>query len=414
MPEQKNTRATAEPFKMVIACMITMLAVSTVFMTQSIFPEISASFKINLTQARLSFSVVSLCYALSFFFIGPVLDQYSLPKVAVFGLSLLSLDLLFASCAPHFNLFIFSMGLTGFCAALIPATMFPYVATTAPKNKMGLYVGLIVLSATIGVIFGRVSMGILTSLAGWRVSFRIFMVVIVCFLLVTFFSLARNHRKTVPKKASLFTLYKDSMKRILNGKVASLLLAGFSLFFGFLGMITFLTYRLAQPPFSFSAGEIGWISLAGLTAVVAPFSGALSQKTGIFKLIFPGLSLCLLSLQILGWCDSVLLIVVGLLFLFLGVYSCQPLIFLLIGEHIPKESIGNASSLYILFCIGGGSLSSVVLGPVWSRFGWPGITLACSLSIALSILLMITIRVKPEHKESGTIPRQACSPDASD
>jgi YNFM family putative membrane transporter len=250
-------------------------------MTQPIFLEISESFKIDITQARFSFSVVSLFYAASFFFIGPAVDKYSLPTVSVTGVSLLSLMVLFASYINHFGLFTFIMGLIGFCAALIPAAMFPYVATSAPQNKVGLYVGSIVASATLGVILGRVSMGILTSVAGWRFSFRIFTIVMILFLFVTFLSLVKNQNKKPNNTFPLFAMYKNSIRIMLDPKAILLLLVGFALFFGFLGMITFLTYRLTEPPFSFSAGEIGWISFAGLTAIIAPFAGIISQKTGI-------------------------------------------------------------------------------------------------------------------------------------
>jgi MFS family permease len=51
--------------------------------------------------------------------------------------------------------------------------MFPYIAKTSPKTKTGLYMGSIVASGTLGAIFGRVFMGLLTSIAGWHISFRI-------------------------------------------------------------------------------------------------------------------------------------------------------------------------------------------------------------------------------------------------
>jgi YNFM family putative membrane transporter len=149
-----------------------------------------------------------------------------------------------------------------------------------------------------------------------------------------------------------------------------------------------LTYRLIAPPFNFTSGEVGWISFAGITALVAPFAGNLSQKIGTYKLIFPSLLLCLLSFQLMGWFLSITLTVLGLLLLFLGVYVCQPLVFLLIGQNVPKESIGSASSLYILFCIGGGSLSSILLGPVWRSHGWSGITTICTVSLLISLLIM--------------------------
>jgi YNFM family putative membrane transporter len=68
--------------KVIIACTINLLAVSTVFMTQSIFLELSESFRIDLTQARLSFSIVSLFHAVSFFSSG-------LPPISLICLRLL-------------------------------------------------------------------------------------------------------------------------------------------------------------------------------------------------------------------------------------------------------------------------------------------------------------------------------------
>lgn len=375
-------------FRILIACTINLLAVSTVFMTQSIFLEISESFKIDLTQARFSFSIVSLFYSASFFFLGPVADKFDLPKMAFTGLLLLAITIFAASYVAGFSLFIIAMALIGFGAALIPASMFPHIAKTSPQNKIGIYVGSIVASGTLGVIFGRVSMGVLTSIVGWRLSFKIVAFIILFLAVITFLYLVEKQAEKSKNNQSLSILYINSIRLLFDPQILSLLLAGFSLFIGFLGMVTFLTYRLIAPPFNFSSGEVGWISFAGITALIAPFAGNLSKKIGTYKIIFPGLLVCLASFQIMGWFESITLTVLGLLLLFLGVYVCQPLLFLLIGQYVSKESIGSASSLYILFCIGGGSLSSILLGPAWRSHGWSGITVICTISLLISLVIM--------------------------
>jgi len=387
--------------KILIACTINLLAVSTVFMTQSIFLELSESFKIDITQARFSFSIVSLFYAASFFFLGPAADKFDLPKIAVTGVLLLAITVFGSSYAASFSLFIIAMALMGICAALIPASMFPHIAKTSPKYKIGIYMGSIVASGTLGVIFGRVSMGLLTSIIGWQFSFRVVSFVLFFLSALTFLSLVEKHDEKSKNHQKLTRLYANSIRLFFNPKILSLLLAGFSLIFGFLGMVTFLTYRLIAPPFNFSSGEVGWISFAGITALIAPFAGNLSQKIGTYKIIFPGLLICLLSFQVMGWFQSITLTALGLLLLFLGVYACQPLMFLLIGQNVPKESIGSASSLYILFCIGGGSLSSIFLGPVWRSYGWHGITTLCSISLLISLLIMSIITLKERDIENG-------------
>ena len=387
--------------KILIACIINLLAVSTVFMTQSIFLELSESFKIDITQARFSFSIVSLSYSASFFFLGPAADKFDLPKIAVTGLLLLAITVFCASYASNFGLFILAMALMGICAASVPASMFPHIAKTSPKNKIGVYLGSIIAAGTLGVIFGRVSMGLLTSNIGWQSSFRIVSVVLFFLSAISFLSLVEKHNKKSRNHQKLFKLYTNSIRLMFNLKILSLLSVGFSLYFGFLGMVTFLTYRLVAPPFYFSSGEVGWISFAGITALIAPFSGNISQKIGTYKIIFPGLLICLLSFQLMGWFQSITLIVLGLLLLFLGVYACQPLVFLIIGQNVPRESIGSASSLYILFCIGGGSLSSIFLGPIWRSYGWHGITTLCSVSLLISLLIMTIISLKERNIEGG-------------
>ena len=385
---------------MLNACIINLLAVSTVFMTPSIFLELSQTFGTDITQARFSFSVVSLTYCVSFFFLGPAADKFNLPKMAITGLLLLAATVFYSSLTSDFSLFVLAMALMGISAAMVPAAMFPHIAKTAPPNKIGVYMGSIVASGTLGVILGRVLMGIMTAMIGWQASFRIVAAGMVILAAVTFPHLIKRDGRKSTNTEKLSRLYLNALRLLSNGKILSFLLVGFCLFVGFLGMVTFLTYRLIAPPFNFSSGEIGWISFAGITALIAPFSGYLSQRFGQYRTIFVGLLFCLLSFQLMGWFQSVTLTAVGILMLFLGVYICQPLVFILIGQSAPSEAIGSASSLYILFCVGGGSLSSIFLGPVWQSSGWPGVTAVCTVSILIS-LSILTMQAIGERRKDG-------------
>ncbi|WP_300667749.1 MFS transporter [Desulfoluna sp.] len=383
-----------------LACLMVMTAVATVFMTQSIFLEIATSFHLEIARARFAFSVASLSYSAAFFFIGPLADRFDLPKMALTGLMALSVVIFGAASITRFSLFVTAMGLIGVSAALIPASLFPHMTLMAPREKIGLHVGAIVASGTLGIVFGRVIMGVLTAHRGWPSAFRMVSGLLLVLAVAGWvFLVEKGPRRTQPK-ANLSDLYKGSLRLLLRPRPQALLATGFFLFFGFLGMVTFLTYRLTAPPFDFTSGEVGWISLAGITALIAPFAGHLSQKTGPFRVILPGLGLCLVALQLMGWFQSIPLVTLGLLLLFAGAYCCQPLLFLLIGECVPKESLGTASSLYILVCIGGGSLSSMVLGPVWTAWGWPGVTLACSLSIAIAAGITGTLAITENKKKN--------------
>ncbi|SCX89936.1 MFS transporter [Desulfoluna spongiiphila] len=391
--------------KAATTCLMVMTAVATVFMTQSIFLEISTAFQLDIARARFAFSVASLCYAAAFFFIGPLADRFDLPKMALTGLTALWAAILLASVAPSFSYFITAMGLIGFSAALVPASMIPHMTLLAPPKKLGLYVGAVVASGTLGIVFGRVAVGLLTAHLGWRVAFRIVAVLLMVLWAAAYAWLMETTPRRQPAPRKLSELYLGAIRLVCTPKPLALFATGFFLFFGFLGMVTFLTYRLTAPPFFFTAGEVGWISLAGLTALIAPFAGSISQQTGPYKVSLPGLGICLVALQLMGWSESVPLITLGLLLLFAGAYCCQPLIFLLIGASVPKTALGSASSLYILVCIGGGSLSSMVLGPVWALWGWPGITLACSLSLAMAAGVLGTLAMREAQGNQNALCR---------
>nr|WP_269746323.1 MFS transporter [Desulfogranum japonicum] len=374
-----------------VICSLVMMAVSTVFMNQAILLELSQFFSVSLPEARLSFSYVSLSYSITFLLAGPIMDQGNLRYIALYSALLLAGTLFMTPYVGTYPGFLLCMFPLGICAALIPASMFPCMALIAPEKNKGFYVGSVVAAATLGVIWGRVLCGVLTSLIGWSGAYQVIaIVVLICTVLAAVYLPSGSRKATT--ETSLITAYTKAYRLVFQKRSMGLMLVGSTLFFGFLGMVTFLSYRLNLSPFFFSSGEIGCISFAGITALVAPFSGHLSHKYPSEKIIFAGLCFALASSLLLGWASNVPFIILGLFLLFLSVYTCQPLIFLLVGRSVSAEFVGSASSFYIFFCIGGGSLSSMILGPVWTVYGWHGTVVACSLSIGASLILMLLLK----------------------
>jgi len=371
-----------------LACILTMLAVGTVFMNQAVFPDIAGSFHVDAQEARLSFSVISLCYSLAFFFVGPVADSFDHRKIAAGGCALIATLLMIAMGLREYPWYLACTGLVGLAAATVPASMFPYVSRLASPRESGVYIGAVVASSTLGIVAGRAALGAFTGFIGWRGAYGLFSLIFALLAVLSAGGLGTTPGKW-RKNKNIVKSYSEMVKMVMRPATASLLLTGFFLFFGFLGTITFLTYRLASPPFSFSAAEVGYISFAGLVAIVAPFSGGLSRRFGTYTIVFPSLLVCLGAMPILCWSRTVFWAASGMLLLFLGVYACQPLLFLLLGRRISSTALGSASSLYILFCIGGGSVASLVLGGVWKECGWTGVVLACSLSITVALGLAV-------------------------
>jgi MFS transporter, YNFM family, putative membrane transport protein len=400
---KRETRV-ANLTKASITCLAAMIAVSAVFMTQSVFLEISGFFHVDINQARFAFSIVSIFYAFSFLIFGPAADRFELKKMSTFGLFFIAAGVFTAANVNRFDYFIISMAVIGISASAVAASMFPYMVKIAPKKKQGLYLGAFVAASTAGMVIGRFLTGLMTSWWGLTNTLKIISMTIFIFSLLTMIVLndkkINKGSKTVQKESKS---YFKALKTIMSSEIISLLMIGFFLFFGFIGMITFLSFRLTYSPFYFTSAEIGWISLAGLTAIPgSPLSGILAKKVGDLKVIIASLGLCLISVQLMGWIPLIVPIITGLLLLFLGVYFCQPLVFLLISQKVPQIYLGTASSFYVLFCIGGGSVSSVLLGPIWKSFGWWGITLTCSCSMAIAMIICLNYYAFLKNKKTKT------------
>lgn len=238
--KSRTIKAKTPRLKVAIASIITMFAVSAVFITQPIFPEIAGDFKIDMVQARLAFSMASLFYAVAFFLIGPSTDRFNLPTMSFSGLLLLCLTIFLSSYSSSFSCFVVMMGISGFFAALVPASMFPYVVKLAPKEKRGRYLGVIVAASTLGLLIGRVAVGGLTEIWGWKFAFKL---VSLLFFLLSLLSLFLCNVETSkkPDRLSVMQLYSGAFKILRRKEILNFYMTGFLIFFGFLGIVTFLT-----------------------------------------------------------------------------------------------------------------------------------------------------------------------------
>ena len=370
-----------------VACMTTCVAVASVYLTQPVFAEIAAAYGRSISDARLAFSVSSIAYELAFFVFGPLSDHIGVRRMAGLGLLLGAASAASAALLEHYTGFLLACGAQGASAAAVPAAMFALMPRIARKEQIGTYFGLIIAASVVGITLGRAAMGLLTAGLGLRGA----LLACACVLL----AMAATTR-TLPedsarssRREGLLRIYAGTVRALLVPDLLRLFATGFLLFFGYLGVVTFLTLRLHEPPFSLSSAGIGSISLLGLGAVVgAPASGRLVGRVGSLVVGLGGLASVLGAIACLAWTQSVIGVSAGLFLIFLGVFSCQPAVFVRTAQRVDPASRGTASSLYLLTCLGAGSLASAVLGPVWIEGGWGAITAICATTTALSALLL--------------------------
>lgn len=371
----------------VIGCATTCFAVASVYLMQPVMAEIGKTFHVSPNDARLAFSAASIAYAMAFFFLGPLTDRLDPRKMSLVGLLAAALGVAAASLVSDFRLLLVILALQGVAAALVPAAMFALIPRVAPKESVGTYFGFVIAATVLGITFGRSGMSFATAQLGLSGALQLCAAVLL---------LAAAINQVLPSNTSwqrstttLWTAYLNALRMLCMPKLLRLFGTGFLLFFGYLGLLTFLTLRLHQPPFSYDSTAIGSISLLGLSALPgAPLSGRLISKVGSLAVGLGALVIVLAAISCLAFARNEAMLSAGVLLLFFGVFSCQPAVFVRIVQRVGQDQRGAASSLYLLTCLGAGSTASASLGPVWNSGGWAAVSSVSALAVVLGAALL--------------------------
>ena len=380
-PKQSNT-------SIIISAILIVLLVGSVYISQLIFQEIAKSFNIDILDARNIFSLSCFFYAISFFIYGPLSDKVSTKPLVLFG-SIGTIFCLFISWTVHsFNLYLLVMSLIGFFAASVPAALFAYTAKNTPNEKLPQAMGVMISASIVGIIFSRSIVAMMTDFWSWQIAFTIYacLIILICF----FIPLGIKSTKKDTNNTSIINTYISATKLLLNITVVIYLLVGFLLFFVYLGLSSFLTFYLKGEPFNLSSTVLGWLNVAGLSAVIgAIITGKLSNFINKDRLLVIYLICVGIAVITIGYSLNLFFIAIGIFCLFLFVFGIQPVVISMLNQIVPFNSRGAISSLYLLSCLAGGSVGTYLLGILYEHMNWQGLVLACVIITLINITLAL-------------------------
>lgn len=373
---------------MIITAILVVLLVGSVYISQLIFQEIAKSFNIDLLQARLVFSLSCFFYALSFFIYGPLSDRVSTRVLVLFGCMGTVCCLMISGNVNSFNSYLFVMAMVGFFAASVPSALFAYTAKNTANEKLPQAMGIMISASTVGIIFSRSLIAMLTDICSWQIAFMIYAGFICCACIFIPMGIKRTIKNTTD--ISIAGTYLAAAKLLLNKTVVLFLLIGFLLFAVYLGLTSFLTFYLKGAPFYLSSTVLGWLNFAGISAVIgATITGKLAQLVPQKYLLIFCLFCVAVAIAIIGYSSHLLFIFIGIFLLFLFVFGIQPIVISILNRIVAVHSRGAISSLYLLSCLAGGSIGTYILGNVYERFNWNGLIIVCVSLILLNIILVV-------------------------
>jgi MFS transporter, YNFM family, putative membrane transport protein len=352
---------------------------ATMYASQAILPELARDFAVTPSQAGLTISVVVLAVAVAGWVWGPLSDRYGRKRSLTLASGLLVVPSVGAAVAPTFPLLLVCRALQGACMPGLLTVGVPYVAEVYAPALGGRAMGYYTVALVAGGLTGRVGVGLVTAVSDWRLAFAL-----VALLPLAGVVLMRRRLPEAPEPERSERRATALADQLTNPAVLAPAVAAAALFFTFVGVFSYASFRLQEPAFGFGPAATSLVFGLWALGAIGPVAGRLTDRLG-WRRVTLG-SMAVAACGVFGSLHShpvtaVLALAVMTLGMFGGVTATQ----LGLAAAGPADR-GAASAIYFTFYYGAGALAGFVPGLAWEAQGWPGVVAITAPALALGAL----------------------------
>lgn len=360
----------------------TVAVYSDMYITQPMLPLLAYEFQITPATTGLSISAVVLAIAVASSSYGPLGDRFGRKQVMVWSCMLLALPTLACALSTSFSTLLLFRVLQGLLIPGVTAVAVAYIGEQFVATDLGAVVGGFIAATVAGGLTGRVLSGLIADFFSWRVPFALFAAVTLLGGLAMALALPADHARQPVRWTSA---YRSMFGHLRDRQLLGAFIIGGALFFGFIGIFTYLPYYLTQAPFLLSTGVVSSIYVVYLAGIVAsPTAGRLSVQIARRTLMGAGLVIAIMGM--LGTLVPALpAIIVSLVVLCLGMFTAQAIAPAYVNATATQAK-GGANALYLAFYYVGATFGSVLPGYAWQTWGWHGVVALCVAMLLVALL----------------------------
>lgn len=378
---------------------------SDAYITQPLLPSLGRAYAVSPAVAGATVSAVVLAMALSSSAYGPLGDFLGRKRVMVGGCALLALATFACTFAPDFRSLVALRALQGLLIPSVSAVAVAFLGDLGGKRDIGSLVGIYIAATVSGGFVGRVGSGLIAGTWSWRASFVAYGVMTLLAAVGLALALRERARPRERNIGRAFAhAYGAMLGHIGNARLLGAFLAGATLFFGFIGVFTYLPYLLTAPPFSLSTGTVAFFYTAYVAGIfTAPIAGRLSLRFPRRAIVAAGFLLALAGLGLTA-IGSLWAIVPGIVVLCIGMFAAQAVVpaYVNVTARVAK---GGANALYQAFYYVGAVFGSTLPGLGWEWFGWPGVLATCGASMTLGLVAFLVLARDEPRVVAGVATR---------
>jgi predicted MFS family arabinose efflux permease len=361
---------------------------------QAILPLLSDEFGAGAAEIANIMTAGTLAVALTAPFTGTVADVLGRKRVIVAAMVILAVPTVLAAMAPSLSALIFWRFVQGLALPPIFAVTIAYIGDEWPAHEATAAAGVYTSGASLGGFSGRFFTGILADLIGWRHAFDVLALATLIGAALVFLLLPRE-RKFV-RSEGLIASGRQMLRHFRNRQLLATYAVGFGVLFCFIATFTYISFRLAAPPYALSPTWLGLIFVVYLVgSALTPMSGWAVGRFGRRRFMTRVIALWIAGIA-LTLAGPLWVIVLGLTLCAGCGLVCQAIS---TGYVTITAKAGRSSAvgLYVTSFYTGGSFGAALGGLAWVAGGWPAVVamVAAMLVVMAGIVFFAWARRVP-------------------
>jgi YNFM family putative membrane transporter len=345
---------------------------ATMYSTQGILPELGRAFSVSPSHAGLTISVLVIAVVAGSWIWGPLSDRVGRRTCLIAASALLIPVSIGVAMAPTFEVLLGVRALQGLILPGLLVVGLPYVSEVFVPAFGARAMGWYMASLISGGLVGRLGVALLASAVGWRAALGALAVLplVAVGVMVRWLPPAPPVRKGVSRGA------------IANRRVIAAAMTGPSLFFVFVGVFSYIGFRLEAAPFNLSPTAASLVFALWVVGAVAPFAGRGAERFGWARVAMVGVVAASLgvALTVPDWLPTTVL---GLALVTIGMFTVVTAAPIGVGGARGVRP-GAASALYYSIYYTAGAIGAFVPGLAWQAAGWGGVSLVAAGALAVA------------------------------
>jgi len=355
----------------------------------TLLPVLAGEWSVDFGTASLAISFYMVPFIMVQIFSGAIAQLFDTRKALLFGFGTFALGCVACGLSHTPGMLFFSRAVQGLGAGFLTPIIMALIGELVPEQHLGKAMGGLGVAYTVGVTLGPLFSGIIEVRHGWPFFFY-FLAVLAFIAGVLYFISSKPAGERKEKGVAILDILPVLRQALTRPGVPYLSLAAFSLFFAYIGIMTFTADHL-KSSIQLPSDQVGAVlSITGLSGIiVSPLAGFLGDRFGRQVVFLAGTAIVVMSI-ILMLVLSYSLLTYFILFLFLGTGAATAWTSLnTMAVQVSTSMRKPVTSVYNATKFAGYGAAPAVLSIVYGAFHLTAIRYACMAAVVISSLLVI-------------------------